>query len=203
MARKQTAQQNRDGKTRWLCPAAAGKLGCAKVDASVTVAHGKGKPVVRPSDKVTSSSAFCGSKPSVVQNPAHPVMKYQQEEYYGLGVWNVSWNRRTYVEGVFGNLKNQSTRTIKRGFTRFIGEPLITLALTAQAVDYNLKELEDWCIRSQAHLPNHQPTQDFLGHPLHTARTEHEFGFMMLTAEQQADVDRRHGAIDSPASKAA
>ena len=130
-------------------------------------------------------------------------MKYQQEEYYGLGVWNVSWNRRTYVEGVFGNLKNQSTRTIKRGFTRFIGEPLITLALTAQAVDYNLKELEDWCIRSQAHLPNHQPTQDFLGHPLHTARTEHEFGFMMLTAEQQADVDRRHGAIDSPASKAA
>lgn len=39
------------------------------------------------------------------------------------------------------------TRSIKRGFTRFVGEPLMTLALAAQVVDYNLKELEDWHAR--------------------------------------------------------
>lgn len=82
--------------------------------------------------------------------PAHTVMKYQQADYYGSIPWLISFNRRTYVESIFGDLKNMKTRSIKRGFTRFIGEPLMTLTLAAQIVDYNLKELEDWHARASA-----------------------------------------------------
>lgn len=191
MVRKQTAHQNRDGKTRWLCPAAAGKLGCPQVDGSLQVARDTGAPIVRPADD--SASAWCGPTSPVVQIPAHVVMKYQQQEYYGTDVWTHSFNRRTYVEGAFGNLKNQATRSIKRGFTRFIGEPLMTLVLTAQVVDYNLKELEDWHARATAQAGEYPAALAYARHPLHTARTEHTFGFEMLTKDQQTEIDAQHG----------
>ena len=73
------------------------------------------------------------------------------------------------------------TRSIKRGFTRFVGEPLMTLALAAQVVDYNLKELEDWHARAMAQPREYVAAIDYSSHPLHTARTEHTFGFQMLT----------------------
>lgn len=191
MTRKKTPQQNRDGKTRWLCPAAAGKIACSKVINSAKVARDHGAPIVRPPHDL--DSAFCSSKPSVVQIPAHEVMKYQQTEYYGTVLWLLSFNRRTYVEGVFGNLKNLDTRSISRGFTRFIGEPLMTLALVAQVVDYNLKELEDWHARATAQPHEYPAALAYASHPLHTARTEHTFGFQMLTQDQQAELDRQHG----------
>ena len=34
---------------------------------------------------------------------------------------------------------------------------------------------------------------DYSSHPLHTARTEHTFGFQMLTLEQQVQLDQQHG----------
>lgn len=129
----------------------------------------------------------------MVQIPAHEVMKYQQTEYYGTVLWLLSFNRRTYVEGVFGNLKNLDTRSISRGFTRFIGEPLMTLALVAQVVDYNLKELEDWHARATAQPHEYPAALAYASHPLHTARTEHTFGFQMLTQDQQTELDRQHG----------
>lgn len=133
-------------------------------------------------------------KRPVVQIPAHVIMKYQQAEYYGSILWLISFNRRTYVEGLFGNLKNMDTRSIKRGFTRFIGEPLMTLALVAQVVDYNLKELEDWHARASAEPREYAAATAYSSHPLHTARTEHTFGFQMLTHEQQLQLDQQHGA---------
>ena len=191
MTRKKTPQQNRDGKTRWLCPAAAGKIGCSRVINSDTVARDHGAPIVRPT--VDLDSAFCSAKPSVVQIPAHEVMKYQQAEYYGTVLWLLSFNRRSYVEGVFGNLKNMDTRSIKRGFTRFIGEPMMTLALVGQVLDYNLKELEDWHARATAEPREYPAALAYASHPLHTAQTEQVFGFQMLTNEQQAELDRQHG----------
>lgn len=199
MARKKTPQQNRDGKTRWLCPAAAGKIGCSMLPGSEEAARTVGSPIVRPPADL--KSAFCKPKPKdkgkseppVVQIPAHEVMKYQQTEYYGSIPWLISFNRRTYVEGLFGNLKNMDTRSIKRGFTRFIGEPLMTLALVAQVVDYNLKELEDWHARATAQPREYPAALTYSSHPLHTARTEHTFGFQMLTQEQQVELDRQHG----------
>ncbi|SMC38927.1 hypothetical protein [Janibacter indicus] len=192
MRRKKTAQQDRDGKTRWLCPAAAGKIGCSILPGSVAAAREAGIPVVRP--PADHESVFCEPKPPVVQIPAHVIMKYQQAEYYGSRPWLISFNRRTYVESIFGNLKNLSTRSIKRGFTRFIGEPLMTLALVAQVVDYNLKELEDWHARASAEPREYAAATAYSSHPLHTARTEHTFGFQMLTHEQQIQLDQQHGA---------
>lgn len=191
MARKKTPQQGCDGKTRWLCPAAAGKIGCSMLPGSEAASLQVGSPIVRPPADLESD--FCKPKPPVVQIPAHTVMKYQQAEYYGSLPWLISFNRRTYVEGIFGNLKNMDTRSIKRGFTRFIGEPLMTLALAAQVVDYNLKELEDWHARAMAQPREYVAAIDYSSHPLHTARTEHTFGFQMLTHEQQVQLDQQHG----------
>lgn len=196
MARKKTPQQNRDGKTRWLCPAAAGKIGCTMLPRSEETARELGTPIVRPPTDLKSD--FCKpkdqSKPPVGQIPAHEVMKYQQTEYYGSIPWLISFNRRTYVEGLFGNLKNKDTRSISRGFTRFIGEPLMTLTLAAQIVDYNLKELEDWYARASAQPREYPAAIAYSSHPLHTARTEHTFGFQMLTHDQQLQLDQQHGA---------
>lgn len=47
-----------------------------------------------------------------MQIPAREVMKYQQTAHYGSSQWLLSFNRRTYVEGLFDNLKNMDTRSI-------------------------------------------------------------------------------------------
>lgn len=57
MARKKISQQNRDGKTRWLCPAAAGKLGCSMLPGSEATAREVGTPVVRPQLALRATSA--------------------------------------------------------------------------------------------------------------------------------------------------
>ncbi|WP_282072593.1 hypothetical protein [Janibacter hoylei] len=70
----------------------------------------------------------------------------------------------------------------------------MTLALVAEVVDYNLKELEDWHARAGAQPRQHPAAIAYSSHPLHTARTAHTFGFQMLTQEQQVQLDQQHGA---------
>lgn len=167
-----------DGKSRWGCPALNGKVGCPFVEGSVEAARDEGQPIVTPPETKT---AFC--KQTTVQIPPGKHMKYAQDEYWGDGRWEASWDRRTYVEGVYGNLKNPNTENIHRGFFQFIGLPMVTLAMTAAMVSYNIRELNNW----------HQRTG--LGdseHPL-LATTEWVNGFTMLTRQQADEIDATDG----------
>lgn len=163
-----------DGKTRWTCPAKAGKVGCPFVKDSVASARKYGQPVVVPPEAPTK---FCEQE--TVQIEAGKHMKYAQEEYWGSSAWETSWNRRTYVEGVYGNLKNPNTENIHRGFFQFVGMPLVTLALTAAVVSYNIREYNSWHERTGAGDPDH---------PL-LKQTAWVHGFEMLTQEQAKAID--------------
>jgi hypothetical protein len=107
-------------------------------------------------------------------------MKYAQEEYWGSDKWEVSWNRRTYIEGIFGRMKNPFTGNMARGFFCVTGLPLVTMAIAAAVVAYNVPELNDWVTRSGSTVLD--------GHPL-TATTEHVYGFTMLSKPEQDELD--------------
>ncbi|MGY1669758.1 hypothetical protein [Geodermatophilus sp. SYSU D00710] len=174
-----------DGTTRWLCPAAAGTVGCPRIEGSVEVARANGLPIITPPE---SELKFCSGKPVTIE--AGPHMKYQQEQYWGSPEWLLSWNRRTYVEGVFGNMKNYATGNIHRGYMQFTGRALVTLGLTAAVVAYNLRELENWHARASKHCPDNPLLRVYEQHPLHRP-TNWVHGFTMFTAEQRAQWERK------------
>ncbi|MCW2701382.1 MAG: hypothetical protein JWQ45_2917 [Blastococcus sp.] len=169
-----------DSTTRWLCPAAAGTVGCPRIEGSVEVARANGLPIITPPDMELK---FCSGKPVSIE--AGPHMKYQQEQYWGSPEWLLSWNRRTYVEGVFGNMKNYATGNIHRGYMQFTGRALVTLGLTAAVVAYNLRELENWHARASKHCPDNPLLRVYEQHPLHQP-TKSGHGFTMLTQSQRA-----------------
>jgi hypothetical protein len=183
-----------DGKTRWRCAARNGTAGCPRVAGSVEVAIANGLPIVTPPE---NELPWC--RRDTVTIPPGPHMKHQQEEYWGSPAWLNSWDRRTYIEGAFGRMKNHHTGNIRRGFVCLTGRALVTIAVTAATVAYNLRELEDWyerATRYEADTPAapHNPLLDqYNAHPLHQ-RTEHVHGFAMLTATAQAALDARCSA---------
>lgn len=194
-----TAWSN-DGKTRWQCPALAGKVGCPRRAGTVEIAIGNDLPIVEPP---ATSTPWCEAR--TAQVPAIKQMKYQQEHYWGSRSWRRSWSRRTYVEGRFGTMKNHRTGNIHRGFMQFSGQPLVTLAVTATVVADNLRELENWFDRASvlhdadywAALRKGEKERatatrgrlaEYAVHPLHQT-TPHQYGFTMLSVEQQEALD--------------
>jgi hypothetical protein len=171
-----------DGKSRWGCPALNGKVGCPFIEGTVEVARESGQPIVVPPEAKTP---FC--KQTTVQIPPGRHMKYAQEEYWGDGRWEPSWDRRTYVEGVYGNLKNPNTENIHRGFFQFTGLPMVTLAMAAAVASYNVRELNNW--RERTGLGDAE-------HPLLTS-TEWVNGFTMLTSQQADAIDAAHGELSA------
>ncbi len=167
-----------DGKSRWICSVVAGCAGCPFVEGSVTVAKELGLPIVVPTGPRTK---LCGGGTVQVQPGIH--MKHAQEEYWGSDKWEASWNRRTYIESIFGRMKNPFTGNMTRGFFCFTGLPLVTMAIAAAVVAYNIRELNDWTTRSGSTV--------LVGHPL-TATTEHVYGFTMLNKDEQNELDQQH-----------
>jgi hypothetical protein len=149
-----------DGASRWECPARAGKLGCPLVAGTVEVARELTLPVVarppRGEDKptcctqrtimikVTGASEDDPPRAREQHRKLAQAMKHAQDEYWGDHRWQTSFDRRTYVEGMFGNLKNPNTENLHRGLFRFTGLPLVTLALTAAAAAANVRQLRNW-----------------------------------------------------------
>lgn len=199
MFRNKTAWQNRDGKTRWRCGARNGTVGCPRLPGSVELAHDNNLPVVKPPE---SELPWCKNDTVTIEPGPH--MKYQQQEYWGLRAWLISWCRRTYVEGAFGNIKNHHTGNVHRGFMCFTGRPLVTLAITAAVVTYNLRELEHWHTRATENDPTNPLLDLYRKHPLHQ-RTKSQHGFTMLTEDQAAALDDKWatGGVPEPARRSA
>ncbi len=95
----------------------------------------------------------------------------------------------TYVEGVFGNMKNFATGNIHRGYMQCTGRALVTLGLTAAVVAYNLRELENWDARASQHCPDNPLLVECEQHTLHQP-TQWVHGFTMLTQERRAQWER-------------
>jgi hypothetical protein len=190
MERKETPWGSDDDSLRSTCAPKCGKAGCPRVPGSVEVALQHGLPIITPPERMTP---WCEQESARV--PASKVLKYTQQETWGSESWLISWARRTYVEGLFGRMKNHHTGNIRRGFMCFTGRALVTLTMAAALTAYNLRELEDWYERAtdaERRDPRrkHNPLLDlYAAHPLHKS-TESLFGHIMLTAEQQARHDQ-------------
>lgn len=167
------------GYSRWRCPALDGRVGCPLRDGTVAVARQLGQPIDQPPEEPTD---FCIKQ--TVRIPPGRHMKYGQEEYWADPAWQRSWNRRSYVEAVFGNLKIPNPENIHRGVFQLVGLSMVTLAITAAVVPYNVRELNNWHRRTG----NGEPSHPLLG------RTKWVNGFAVITQEDAAALDSAYAS---------
>jgi hypothetical protein len=100
-------------------------------------------------DSTASSPAPSCCRQSTVELKEDGQRKLWQREYWGSKAWVFSNNRRTYVEGVFGNIKNPSTENLSRGTFRITGPARVTLFLGLASTAHNVRLHRNW-IRSTA-----------------------------------------------------
>jgi hypothetical protein len=81
---------------------------------------------------------------STVEPKEDAQRKLWQREYWGSKAWVFSNNRRTYVEGVFGNIKNPSTENLSRGTFRITGLARVTLFIGLAATAHNVRLHRNW-----------------------------------------------------------
>jgi hypothetical protein len=108
------------------------------------------------------------------------VFKLQQQHYWGSPAWQAIYNRRTYVEGSYGNRKNASTENVRRGMFQVFGLVWAHIVIALANASYNQRMLENW---SQRH-PDH-PHSD---HPLLARDPDGAtpIGFIQVTADEYA-----------------
>lgn len=172
---------NAAGRTRWLCPAMAGKRGCPLRAGTVEVARREGLPIVdNPPDAATAPTC-CTNAGGTVADRSDPMRKHQQRYYWGSPEWQAVYDLRTYVEGLFGSLKNPDTEGVRRGFTKYVGLPMVSLGLALAAAVCNVRHQRNFW-SDDADRPDHPLLAD--------DPTFH--GWAALTEDQAAAEDERH-----------
>lgn len=144
-AMRRVAGPDDTGKTRWECPAIAGTIGCPLREGSEQVARELGLPIVQNPPREHAPKC-CTQRTTLIPPGEH--MKHAQDDYWGSAAWKHSFDRRTYVEGIYGNLKNPSTENVRRGHFRVMGLPLVTLLLAIAVAACNLRQLRNWYNRT-------------------------------------------------------
>lgn len=181
-----------DGSHRVKCPALAGMAGCPLRGGTVQAALRLGLPMVdRPPDAERDGEPLprCCTQSSVVVVPPALVRKLMQLSYWGSEKWRRVYEKRTYVEGSYGNRKNTRTENLRRGQFRFTGIAWVNIVAGLSAASYNLRMVRNWHERTGKGDP---------AHPLFAA-PEPDYGFVRLSqAEREALLRqcleaRRHG----------
>ena len=83
--------------------------------------------------------------------PGSVTPKIRQRLYWGSPEWIASFNRRTYIEGIFGNLKSPKTENVRRGWTFVVGIVKTSLMVGCVAAAANLRTLRAWAARTGDH----------------------------------------------------
>jgi len=73
----------------------------------------------------------------------------RQRMYWGSDEWITSFNRRTHVEGSYGNLKNTNTENINRGWCCVVGLVKTSLLLAVAVTASNIRLLRAWAKRNE------------------------------------------------------
>jgi len=143
------------GRAQFECPAEVPTVGCPLKPGSVQIAFEQGFPLVEHHpDSADPDFPKCCSQRTVVVRPG-TLRKLMQKYYWGSHQWEREYNKRTYVEGSYGNRKNRSTENVTRGFFRTAGLPMASIALGMSVVAYNLRTLRTWQQRTSAIDPSH------------------------------------------------
>lgn len=133
--------------SKWICPATCGRSGChARGADNVLAATRQGLPVITPpSDWQTRD---CCTKKTIdftpnATEPSHQ-RKLMQRFYYGTAKHRAWYKRRTYVEGVFGILKNPSRQRMRRGQNRLPGLAMQMILTAIKISVFNEEQLRAW-----------------------------------------------------------
>ncbi len=124
-------------KERWQCPAQAGKRRCENCPMSMRFPAEF--PVVANPPAAATAPAFCTQR--TVTIPRKALAKRGQRHYWGSDGWIASFNRRTHVEGAFGNLKNPSTENVRRGWCRVVGIVKTSIFTACAVAASNIRKL--------------------------------------------------------------
>ena len=130
-------------QTQWICPGKAGKLKCQLCPLSEN--YPADRPVVENPGPLATAPKCCRQATIVVPGPV--LAKLRQRDPWRSPKWINSYARRSAIEGIFGNLRSQSTQNIKRGFCRVVGLVKTSLMLAFEAVAANIRLVRKWAER--------------------------------------------------------
>ena len=150
-------QPDETGKHRVMCPALVGKVGCPLRKGTEVLAVKNGLSVITNApDGVEEPLPKCCTQETVLVRPPEPIAKLGQRLYWGSREWFAEYKKRSYVEGVFGNVKHGSTENLRRGLFHITGLPLVHLMLAMVNVSYNLRMIENWVTKNLELKPPRQ-----------------------------------------------
>ncbi|MDM8083790.1 hypothetical protein QUV83_03295 [Cellulomonas cellasea] len=170
--------------SKWICPAAAGRVGCYARPDTVQGAIDLNMPLITPPQD-WANRPCCIRKtidftPSL-RDPNHQ-RKIAQRDYVATRRWRQRTNLRTLVEGTFGILKNPSRQRLRRGQNRLPGLAMATLVAAVKISVFNEEQLRLW----------HARTEDGpVDHPL-LQPDQPDWGYRNLTQDESEAIDRQH-----------
>ncbi len=178
-------------RCQWMCPAVAGTVACPLVAGSLEAADlhyketGQQLLVIQgpPDPDDPAQPAIC-RQPTMVINP-DALRKLHQALYWGSEKWEAMYNKRSAVEGSYGNRKNEQTENYRRGQTRATGIGKATLLAAVTVGVYNLRMLRNWHDNTGQGDPNH---------PLLTPDPPKPLGVIAVTEDQYRDILRQTAA---------
>lgn len=141
---RRVAGPDANGKERWECPAQAGKRICANCPLSQM--FDESTPTVNDPPTGVDKPKCCTQR--TVTIPGNVTPKIRQRLYWGSAEWIASFNRRTYVEGSYGNMKNPNTENITRGWCCVVGLVKTSLLLAVAVAASNIRLLRAWAKRT-------------------------------------------------------
>lgn len=137
---------DRDSRTKLRCPARDYRVACPLYAPSMAVAAELGLPIVN-TDLLElepgEAPPRCCTQDSFRMTLPEPVAKLNQSTYWGTKEWYDAFAGRTYVEGVFGNLKNPRTENLKRGTVQKTGLVWAQLMVALICATYNVRVIRE------------------------------------------------------------
>jgi hypothetical protein len=170
-----------DGVQRYRCPALSGTIGCPGQPGTTEVAVTAGLEIVVDPPTGPDAPACCSQQKVTIQPNGQT--KLIQEHYWGSRKWEKRYSDRTYVEGVFGTLKNRNTECIKRGFIQTVGIEMATFWYGMAAVSFNIRTRRRWSLQQLAEGVE-LDSDDLFAKPQQTFH-----GLAHLTEEQRDEID--------------
>ena len=129
------ARPDKEGYERVMCPAAAGKLRCPLVEASLNLSFSHPSVTEAP-----SSPPRCCRQRSITVAP-QVNDKTRQKHPYPSPVHRRSYARRTAAERAYARLADPAGEGLRRGWCRLFGTAKNTLMYSLAAVVHNLRLL--------------------------------------------------------------
>ncbi len=172
-------QMKADQRMKLECPARKGAVACPLYPPSMAVAAERGLTIIN-ADLLElepgQAPPRCCTNGTFWLDIPDEVAKHNQIQYWGSKDWYLVNNGRTYVEGVFGNLKNPRTENLRRGTIQKNGLVWAQVIMTLMSASYNVR-----MIRAR----HDRMEEDPINHPLLSPDAE-TLTHLSLTAEQEA-----------------